>query len=123
MRPCIDEHYSPEIAEALRAPGHDVVGVAERVDHRGLDDGALLGMMQTEKRVLLTEDVSDFVPIVQEVAASGERHWGIAFSSPASFPRGSGRIGLFVDALDRLLRERSAEDAPRDRIWWLHTGE
>jgi hypothetical protein len=119
VRLCLDEHYALQIAEELRAGGHDVIGVAERADLRGLDDRPLLAIMQAERRVLLTENVSDLMPIVHELAGRGEDHWGIVFSSPASFPRGAGTIGLFVDAVHRLLVERPAEDGLVNQVWWL----
>jgi hypothetical protein len=119
VRLCLDEHHAIEIAAALRQRGHQVTAVAERAELRGLDDRALLGVMQAEQSALLTEDVSDFAPLVHELAASGEDHWGLVFSSPESMPRGAGTIGLFLDALDRLLSERPAEDGLLNQVWWL----
>ena len=76
MRLGLDEHYSAQIAGALRERGHDVSAVQERPEMRGLDGRELLATMQAERSALLTENVADFMPIVQDLAARGEDHWG-----------------------------------------------
>jgi hypothetical protein len=119
LRLCLDEHYSRQIAEELRRRGHDVVALGERPELRGLGDGELLGVMQAERRALLSENVGDFMPLVHELAARNEDHWGFVFSSPVSLPRGSGTIGPFVEALDRLLRELPGEDDLLNQVRWL----
>lgn len=119
MRLCLDEHYSHRIAEALREGGHDVVAVGERVELRGLGDLELVSVLQAERRALLTENVRDFMPLVHELAARSEDHWGFVFSSPTSMPRGTDTIGTFVEALDRLLRERPGDDDLLNRVTWL----
>lgn len=111
MRLCLDEHYSRQIAEELRRHGHDVVAIGERPELRGLADRELVSVMQAERRALLTENVGDFMPFVHELAARNEDHWGFVVSSPTSMPCGTGTIGSFVEALDRLLRERASERA------------
>lgn len=121
MRLCLDEHYATQLAIALRELGHAVAAVNERPELRGLGDRELLAVMQAERCALLTENASDFMPIVHDLAARSENHWGVVFSSPASMPRGAGTIGVFVVALDRLLTERPAEDALLNQIWWLHS--
>jgi hypothetical protein len=121
VRLCLDEHYAAQIAVALRGGGHEVTAVNERPELRGLDDGPLLAVMQTERSALLTENVSDFMPLVQELAARNEDHWGVVFSSPESMPRGTATIGLFVRSLDRLLIEWSAEDGLLNQVWWLQS--
>lgn len=119
MRLCLDEHYSAHIAPALRERGHDVSAVQERPELRGLGDRELLTTLQAERSALLTENVADFMPIVQDLAARREDHWGVVFSSPESMPRGVGTIGVFVEALDRLLNELPAEDGLLSQVSWL----
>jgi hypothetical protein len=119
VRLCLDEHYATQIANALRERGHQVTAVQERPELRGIRDRELLAFMQVEGCALLTENVSDFMPFVHELAARAEDHWGFVFTSPVSMPRGTGTIGLFVDALDRLLTERPADDALMNQVWWL----
>ena len=119
MRLLLDEHFSPKIADELRKRGHDVVSVKERDDLWGLGDLQLWNSAATEGRALLTENVADFMPLVREAAARGDRHLGVVFTSPRSMPRGVGTIGLYVDVLDAFLREHSGEEALLDQVAWL----
>lgn len=119
MKLALDEMYSPEIAGALRGEGHDAECVKERPELQGLPDEELLAIMTAERRALLTENVADFVPIARRLAASGESHYGLVFSSHASMPRSKGTIGLFVNVLGVLLQRFPAEDALLDRQEWI----
>ena len=116
MRLLLDEHYSPKIAAELRKRGHDVVSAAERGDLR---DRELWNLASAERRALVTENVADFMPLVREAAAAGERHFGVVFTSPRSLPRSLGTIGAYVKRLDGFLREHSALDALADKVHWL----
>lgn len=107
------------IAAELRKRSHDVVSAQEREDLRGLGDRELWNLASAEGRALMTEDVADFISLVREVTAEGSRHLGVVFTSPGSLPRGPGTIGLYVEQLDRFLRERPADDALADQVWWL----
>jgi Domain of unknown function (DUF5615) len=117
---CLDEHYSPKIAEDLRLRGHDVYAVSERLELRMLSDGELWSHVQSERRALLTENVADFSPFIQEAAAAGDDHWGIIFSSPRAMPRGSQTIGLFVERLHELLTNHPKEKDFSNGVHWLH---
>jgi predicted nuclease of predicted toxin-antitoxin system len=119
VRLLLDEHYSPKIAEELRKRGHDVVSLGERRDVRGLDDRELWNRASAEKRAVLTENVADFMALVREAAAGDEPHFGVIFTSPRSLPRGAGTIGVYVELLDRLLRDRPSDDALMDQVYWL----
>ena len=119
MRLLLDEHYSPKIAAELRKRGHEVVSAADRDDLRGLGDRELWNRAAGERRALMTENVADFMPLVREAAAGGERHFGVVFTSPRSLPRSLGTIGGYVKRLDSFLREHSAVDALADKAHWL----
>lgn len=123
MRLCLDEHYSPRIAAVLRERGHDVIASQAEPALRGRADGDLLEHCLMERRVLVTENVADFMPLVHARAARGEEHAGIVFTSAASMPRGAATIGRFVEALERLSRELPAEEALRDQVRWLAPSE
>ena len=123
MKLLLDEHYSPTIAEEFRKAGHDVVSVQERDDLRGLSDRELWVRASTEGRALMTENVADFVPLVREAAAQGDRHLGVVFTSPRSLPRGVRTIGLYVDVLDAFLRDHPGEEALLDQVAWLGPAE
>lgn len=96
-----------------------MIAVEAEGELRGLSDEELLAFCVRERRALVTENAADFVPLVHQYAARGDEHCGLVLSSPVSLPRGAGTIGVFVEALDRILRERPAEDALRDRVHWL----
>ena len=119
MRLLLDEHYSPKIATELRERGHDVASVTERGDLRGLGDRELWIFALAESRALMTENVADFIPLVREAAAQGERHFGVVFTSPRSLPRGPRTIGVYVERLHSFLRDHAADDALADRVHWL----
>ena len=119
MRLCLDEHYTPEIARQLRGRGHDVASVKERPELLGLPDSALVAVVIIERSALMTENVGDFAPIEQALAARGDDQWGFVYTSPRSLPHATSAIALFVEALDRFLSERPAEDGLRNQVWWL----
>lgn len=122
MRVCLDQHYAPpQIAAALRERGHDVIAAEAEGELRGLPDEELLAFCVRERRALLSENAADFTPLVHQLAARGDEHYGLVFSSPSSIRRGAGTIGLFVDSLDRLLRECPDEGALRNPLHWLTT--
>ena len=119
MRLLLDEHYSPKIAAELRKRGHEVVSAADRDDLRGLGDRELWNRAAAERRALMTENVADFMPLVRETAAQGERHFGVVFTSPRSLPRSLGTIGGYVKRLDSFIREHGALEALADKAHWL----
>lgn len=103
MKLLLDEHFSPEIARQLRARGHDVVAAAELPDLNGLTDADLLAWAGAETRVLVTEDVADFVELHRRSVLRGRPHAGLIFTSPRGFPRTRRAIGRLVAALEELL--------------------
>lgn len=119
MKLCLDEHYAKRIAELLRERGRDVDCVKERADLVSLSDGDLWERMQQEHRALLTENVADFMPLATRTSETGGSHWGILFSNSRSMPRAAATIGLFVESINRVMREFEGEDAFRDRVEWL----
>ena len=116
MRLLLDEHFSPEIARQLRARGHDVVAVRERVELHGLGDRQLLAAAQSEDRAIVTENVADFIELHRASLLTGETHAGIVFTSPKRFPRTRRAIGRLVRSLDGLLAGTSALDG---EVVWL----
>ena len=54
MRLLLDEHYSPLIAEHLRARGHDVTAVVAQPSLAGLADRTLILAARRDGRALLT---------------------------------------------------------------------
>jgi Domain of unknown function (DUF5615) len=119
VRLCLEEHYSVQIAAELRELDHDVECVKERADLTGLADDDLFDILVRERRGLLTENVADFAPLVQRRMAAGEMHYGGIYTSPHAMPRSRNTIGVYVRALDSLLREHRDEDALANATAWL----
>jgi hypothetical protein len=119
VRLCLDEHYSREIAAQLRQAGHDVDAVQGRPELVQLADADLLSVMTSERRALLTENVADFDPLLRQLAARGESHYGVIYSSPRSMPPSRNTIGMFVERLDEILRSHAGDDAFVNRVEWL----
>lgn len=119
MRLCLDEHYAQRIAAGLRALGHDVDCVKERRELIRLSDGQLLRVLTAEQRSLLTENVADFAPLVHQLLAAGDSHYGIVYSSPRSMPRSRNTAGVFVDALDAVMKRFPGDGDFVNKVEWL----
>lgn len=119
MKLCLDEHYSPQIADELRRAGYDVASVKERPELISLADGELLSMMTAEQRALLTENVQDFAPLIAARAADGQSHYGVIYTSAPSMPRAKATIGTYARALAALLGENPGDADFIDRVHWL----
>ena len=119
MRLCLDEHYAPEIARQLRDRGHDAHAVKERAELIRLLDPDLLQILIAERRALVTENVADFDPLARDLAASGQSHFGLIFTSSRSMPRNRGTIGTYVARLDEVMNGHPGDDDFQDKIIWL----
>jgi Domain of unknown function (DUF5615) len=86
---------------------------------KGIDDEPLLVLCDAESRALLTNNASDFVPIVRLSAAAGRDHAGLLLTSDASLPRTKGRIGRYVELLSALMGASPAERALAGQVRWL----
>lgn len=122
MRLLLDEHYSFTIAEQLQKRGVDAIPVAEHVaasvaELRGTPDEELLRWARHQRRVLVTENVRDFMPIHQQFLERGELHAGIIFTSPRRFPRHGQAFGLLVKALAEYALSTDTPDLEGDVAW------
>lgn len=118
MRLALDHHYSPTIALRLRELGFDVVAVQERGWH-SVGDEFLLNQCADDERSLLTNNVADFLPIVQRWAQQGRLHAGLIFTSDRSMPRTRAMTGAYVDALSAVLLLYRAPSSAAGLILWL----
>ena len=119
MRLLLDEMYARGIAEGLRARGHDAESASERDDLRSLADAARFEAMQGERRVIVTKNVRDFMPLVRQALQAGSTCHGVVFTSDRSLPRRKANIGTFVDLLDTLLAAHVADEALPTQVEWL----
>ena len=118
MKLALDHHYSPAIAAQLRADGHDVVAAIE-MGWETEGDESLLNLCHSEQRVLLTNNVADFVTIIRRWALEGRSHSGLMFTSDTSLPRGRSTIGTYVARLEELLDSNVRGNAFLDCVHWL----
>src|SRR5438046_2444261 len=109
--------WSPNLAAQLRLRGHDVVAVVQRSDLRGKSDAQVFATAQVEERVIVTENVSDFHQLAQQVVQHGRSHAGLIYTSNRRFPRHDRRVmGRLVTTLANLL---SAGESLTNQERWL----
>jgi hypothetical protein len=99
----LDEMFSDEIAEQLRAKGHDVRSVV--ADHTlvALPDDQILIEATAAGRALVTANIKDFVPLDVQYKAMGRTTAGLVLVSTKTFPQGRSFVGAIISALDTLL--------------------
>jgi len=108
----LDEHFDYVIAEQLSQRGVDAIAITkDRPDLVGQDDEVILRGANAEGRVVVTNNVRDFAPLVESFGLSGEQQFGVLFTDDDTFARGEAGIGLLVRSL-----EAFATDTPDD---WL----
>jgi len=110
--------YPTAIADQLRNRGHDVEAVTARPGLRSLTDIDLFASAQAERRVVVTENIADFIGIADASDQRGALHYGLVLVDPAKYPRGNQRtIGRMVRQLDGLLRDHPREEGTGIRHW------
>jgi len=119
VRLLLDEHLPPRIAVQLRRQGHDVMAVVERPDlHRAADE-TLWAAARTERRMIVTQDVGDFMRLASQDAAIGKPHPGLVLIHHRHFSRGHRDAGRLVASLGVLLAASPGDDALDGQIVWL----
>jgi predicted nuclease of predicted toxin-antitoxin system len=119
VRLLLDEHLPPRIAVQLRLLGHDVVAVVERADLHRAGDATLWASARTEGRVMVTQDVGDFVRLASQDVAIGRPHPGLVLIHHRWFARNARAVGRLVTSLHALLAASPADDSLAGRIIWL----
>src|SRR5690606_28877794 len=103
MRLLLDAHLSPELAAALRRPGHDCVGIRDWHEGALLDapDEAILEAAADDQRILVTGDYDSMDELLRIWAAHERQHAGVIFIRHDD--RRRTRIGSVMRRLDALL--------------------
>jgi predicted nuclease of predicted toxin-antitoxin system len=117
----LDEMFSPVIATALRDLGHDVTSIAEQPALRAMTDEEVFALAATQGRWLLTENVKDFQPILQQSLQAGTPGAGLLFTSSRAFPRSRKNPGPLIDAIHTSLAA-GPPPPPLTEDWLLHPG-
>ncbi len=117
VRLLLDEHYSDEIAAQLRHDGHDVIAVVADPDLRAQPDAEIFRRASASGRRVVTENIKDFRPLLQQAYASGDPVAALLLVPPGRFPRRAGRRSEAIrTALVRWLAAADVEDRP-DEDW------
>ena len=99
----LDEMFSDDIAQQLRAKGYDVISVVADQTLVGLPDDQVLAYATTAGRALITANIKDFVPLDSRYRAAGRSHAGLVLVSTKTFPQNRGFPSAVATALAALL--------------------
>jgi Domain of unknown function (DUF5615) len=99
----LDEMFSGDIGQQLRAKGHDVTSVVADPALVGLPDDQVLAYATTQGRTLVTSNVKDFVPLDGRYRAAGQSHAGLILVSTKTFPQNRGFRSAITASLATLL--------------------
>lgn len=99
----LDEMFSDDIAQQLRADGYDVVSVVANPALVALPDDQILAYAAAEGRALVTANIKDFMPLDSRYRAAGQDHPGLILVSTKTFPQNRGFTTAITAALEALL--------------------
>jgi Domain of unknown function (DUF5615) len=101
----LDEMFSEDIAQQLRAQGHDVISIVADAALIGLPDDQVLAYATSEGRALVTANIKDFVPLDGRYRAAGQPHPGLILVSTKTFPQNRGFPSAITASLATLLSD------------------
>ncbi len=101
----LDEMLPPALAAALNGAGCDTAAISADPGLRGTPDAEVLELAAAQGRVLVTDNIRDFVPLSNAWAAQGRTHPGLLLLSSRTFPMTSARTGSIAAALIRRHRQ------------------
>jgi hypothetical protein len=99
----LDEMFSDDIAQQLRAKSYDVISIVADPALVGLPDDQVLAYATTEGRALVTANIKDFVPLDGRYRAAGQSYAGLILVSTKTFPQNRGFPSAITTALAALL--------------------
>lgn len=114
----LDEHLSPDIAQALRERDHDVVALGERHEWIGLSDDDVIALALREQRAVATGNLRDYRPRASALVSGGAGHFGMLYV-PGNYRRSRREIGRMITALAAILEAHPADDGLRNGETWL----
>ncbi len=118
MKLLLDEMHAPGIADSLTEESFDVVAVAAQPGLRGMRDEDLLTYATDHERVLVTENVADFMLLTDRWVGTGNEHTGLIFTNPKRFNRATVAYpGNVIAALREFLTDPPITG--KSWIWWL----
>jgi hypothetical protein len=99
----LDEMFTDDIAQQLRAKGYDVISVVADPALVGLPDDQILAYATAEGRALVTANIKDFIPVDTRYRAADQSHAGLILVSTKTFPQNRGFPCAVATALAVLL--------------------
>jgi hypothetical protein len=97
----LDEMLPPSLAAALNKAGCDTSAISAEASLRGTPDAEVLELAAAQGRVLVTDNIRDFVPLSNAWAAQGRTHPGMLLLASKTFPMTTTRTGSIAAALLR----------------------
>lgn len=120
MKLLLDSMYQPVIAIQMQRRGHDIIAARADSNLENLSDPAILGFARDQRRVLITENMRDFVRIDAQWRREDLVHCGVILVDDYKFQRKHGAgIGSLIRELEAWLTEYPGEAEPDSRLWWL----
>lgn len=111
MRLLLDANLSPKrVGRPLEDRDHDVLSLASDVTLGALADPEVLALAAEQRRILVTCNSRDFVPLLREWAESDRHHHGCILI----WTLAHNEFGKIVSGVSRLLDERPGAKAWRD---------
>ncbi|MFM8893959.1 MAG: DUF5615 family PIN-like protein [Actinomycetales bacterium] len=118
LRIVLDHHYPFAVVTGLRKLGVDAQTAAEH-DWHAISDEALLDSCWQLSAVLVTNNVTDFVPIARDWHLQGRSHAGLLLTSDRRWPRHRAGSGPLTQAIHHAVHVSSSSGQWVDRIVWL----
>jgi Domain of unknown function (DUF5615) len=101
----LDEMFTDDIAQQLRAKGCDVISVVADPALIGRPDDQILAYATAEGRAVVTANIKDFVPLDGRFRAAGQSHAGLILVSTKAFPQNRGFPSAITASLAMLLSD------------------
>jgi hypothetical protein len=115
VRWLIDEMFPAEVAMELGKRGHAATAAVQVL--RALTDGQLLDVAVAEGRVLVTENVGDFVGLLQDRLGHGGDAAPVVFVVKSALPRDAMRLSRAL--AERLDAWADGHPEPFPTAYWL----
>jgi predicted nuclease of predicted toxin-antitoxin system len=115
----LDEMFSPAIAQALRARGHDVEAIKEHRDWAGLTDPEVIALARREQRAVVTVNLQDDRRLHAELIAPGSAGHAGLILVPTSQRHTRSAVGRLVAALEAKLVEYPGDQELANAETWL----
>lgn len=117
MRLLLDEMLPPQVASALRARGLDVVAIKEHQELIALGDEEVLDVAILDDRAVVTDNLSDFLPIFWSRTTSGLACASIVALSSTRLNRNSKAFkGELIRTLERFVAATPVPSHPS--VWF-----